>query len=142
MKRKNKINTEEMSGTYSQPVDLSATFGEPHLSSISKSNAITCWSLKLNEIKALHLKRRIFLPTDLYRKAIMALKERQDQGQRAWILLESWDLSVRMLSTALDTGTLHQFKDEEVISLTLFDLIPEPWEWNCKFKCVVKGGSA
>ncbi|XP_034067679.1 ADP-ribosylation factor-like protein 13A [Gymnodraco acuticeps] len=46
VKRKNKINTEEMSGTYSQPVDLSATF-------------------------------------DLYRKAIMALKERQDQGQRA-----------------------------------------------------------
>ncbi|KAK5864609.1 hypothetical protein PBY51_015839 [Eleginops maclovinus] len=45
VKRKNKINTEEMSGTYSQPVDLSATF-------------------------------------DLYRKAIMALKERQDQGQR------------------------------------------------------------
>ncbi|KAK1904363.1 ADP-ribosylation factor-like protein 13B [Dissostichus eleginoides] len=46
VKRKNKINTEEMSGTYSQPVDLSTTF-------------------------------------DLYRKAIMALKERQDQGQRA-----------------------------------------------------------
>ncbi|CAJ1058863.1 ADP-ribosylation factor-like protein 13A [Xyrichtys novacula] len=44
VKRKNKINTEEMSGAYSQPVDLSATF-------------------------------------DLYRKAILALKERQDQGQ-------------------------------------------------------------
>ncbi|XP_041654088.1 ADP-ribosylation factor-like protein 13A [Cheilinus undulatus] len=44
VKRKNKINTEEMSEAYSQPVDLSATF-------------------------------------DLYRKAIMALKERQDQGQ-------------------------------------------------------------
>ncbi|XP_060904415.1 ADP-ribosylation factor-like protein 13A [Labrus mixtus] len=44
VKRKNKINTEEMSGVYSQPVDLSATF-------------------------------------DLYRKAILALKERQDQGQ-------------------------------------------------------------
>ncbi|XP_070818799.1 ADP-ribosylation factor-like protein 13A [Chaetodon trifascialis] len=44
VKRKNKINTEEMPGAYSQPVDLSATF-------------------------------------DLYRKAIQALKERQDQGQ-------------------------------------------------------------
>uniref|UniRef100_A0A672JAR2 ADP-ribosylation factor-like 13A n=1 Tax=Salarias fasciatus TaxID=181472 RepID=A0A672JAR2_SALFA len=44
VKRKNKINTEEMNGTYSQPVDLSATF-------------------------------------DLYRKAIQALKDRQDQGQ-------------------------------------------------------------
>uniref|UniRef100_UPI0037E73241 ADP-ribosylation factor-like protein 13A n=1 Tax=Semicossyphus pulcher TaxID=241346 RepID=UPI0037E73241 len=44
VKRKNKINTEEMSAAYSQPVDLSATF-------------------------------------DLYRKAILALKERQDQGQ-------------------------------------------------------------
>ncbi|XP_042369918.1 ADP-ribosylation factor-like protein 13B, partial [Plectropomus leopardus] len=44
VKRKNKINTEEMSGAYNQPVDLSATF-------------------------------------DLYRKAIQALKERQDQGQ-------------------------------------------------------------
>ncbi|XP_074530943.1 ADP-ribosylation factor-like protein 13A [Halichoeres trimaculatus] len=44
VKRKNKINTEEMSEAYSQPVDLSATF-------------------------------------DLYRKAILALKERQDQGQ-------------------------------------------------------------
>ncbi|XP_034545701.1 LOW QUALITY PROTEIN: ADP-ribosylation factor-like protein 13A [Notolabrus celidotus] len=44
VKRKNKINTEEMSGAYPQPVDLSATF-------------------------------------DLYRKAILALKERQDQGQ-------------------------------------------------------------
>ncbi|XP_041800470.1 ADP-ribosylation factor-like protein 13A [Chelmon rostratus] len=44
VKRKNKINTEEMPGAYSQPVDLSATF-------------------------------------DLYRKAILALKERQDQGQ-------------------------------------------------------------
>uniref|UniRef100_A0A3Q3GZ10 ADP-ribosylation factor-like 13A n=1 Tax=Labrus bergylta TaxID=56723 RepID=A0A3Q3GZ10_9LABR len=44
VKRKNKINTEEMSGVYSQPVDLSATF-------------------------------------DLYRKAILALKERQDQGK-------------------------------------------------------------
>ncbi|XP_059201760.1 ADP-ribosylation factor-like protein 13A [Centropristis striata] len=44
VKRKNKINTEDMSGAYSQPVDLSATF-------------------------------------DLYRKAILALKERQDQGQ-------------------------------------------------------------
>uniref|UniRef100_A0A8D3AR41 ADP-ribosylation factor-like 13A n=1 Tax=Scophthalmus maximus TaxID=52904 RepID=A0A8D3AR41_SCOMX len=44
VKRKNKINTEGMNGTYSQPVDLSATF-------------------------------------DLYRKAILALKERQDQGQ-------------------------------------------------------------
>ncbi|CAN9515135.1 unnamed protein product [Ophioblennius macclurei] len=43
VKRKNKINTEEMNGTYSQPVDLSATF-------------------------------------DLYRKAIQALKDRQDQG--------------------------------------------------------------
>lgn len=30
VKRKNKINTEEMSAAYSQPVDLSATFGEPH----------------------------------------------------------------------------------------------------------------
>ncbi|XP_018515702.1 ADP-ribosylation factor-like protein 13A [Lates calcarifer] len=45
VKRKNKINTEEMPAAYSQPVDLSATF-------------------------------------DLYRKAILALKERQDQGQR------------------------------------------------------------
>ncbi|XP_071314608.1 ADP-ribosylation factor-like protein 13A [Trachinotus anak] len=44
VKRKNKINTEEMPEAYSQPVDLSATF-------------------------------------DLYRKAILALKERQDQGQ-------------------------------------------------------------
>ncbi|XP_035525275.1 ADP-ribosylation factor-like protein 13A [Morone saxatilis] len=44
VKRKNKINTEEMPAAYSQPVDLSATF-------------------------------------DLYRKAILALKERQDQGQ-------------------------------------------------------------
>ncbi|XP_039976433.1 ADP-ribosylation factor-like protein 13A isoform X2 [Xiphias gladius] len=44
VKRKNKINTEEMLEAYSQPVDLSATF-------------------------------------DLYRKAILALKERQDQGQ-------------------------------------------------------------
>nr|XP_019935178.1 PREDICTED: ADP-ribosylation factor-like protein 13A [Paralichthys olivaceus] len=44
VKRKNKINTEEMSEAYSQPVDLSATF-------------------------------------DLYRKAILALKERQGQGQ-------------------------------------------------------------
>ncbi|KAM9356892.1 ADP-ribosylation factor-like protein 13A [Symphorus nematophorus] len=44
VKRKNKINTEEMPGAYSQHVDLSATF-------------------------------------DLYRKAIQALKERQDQGQ-------------------------------------------------------------
>ncbi|XP_029020573.1 ADP-ribosylation factor-like protein 13A isoform X2 [Betta splendens] len=44
VKRKNKINTEEIPNTYSQPVDLSATF-------------------------------------DLYRKAILALKERQDQGQ-------------------------------------------------------------
>ncbi|KAM7389240.1 hypothetical protein PAMP_023230 [Pampus punctatissimus] len=44
VKRKNKINTEEMPGAYSQPVDLSATF-------------------------------------DLYRKAILALKERQDQEQ-------------------------------------------------------------
>ncbi|KAA8588753.1 hypothetical protein FQN60_010098 [Etheostoma spectabile] len=44
VKRKNKINTEEMSGAYSQPVDLSATF-------------------------------------DLYRKAILALKEHQNQGQ-------------------------------------------------------------
>nr|XP_046261468.1 ADP-ribosylation factor-like protein 13A [Scatophagus argus] len=44
VKRKNKINTEEMPGAYAQPVDLSATF-------------------------------------DLYRKAILALKERQDQGQ-------------------------------------------------------------
>ena len=30
VKRKNKINTEEMLEAYSQPVDLSATFGEPH----------------------------------------------------------------------------------------------------------------
>uniref|UniRef100_A0A8P4GBD3 ADP-ribosylation factor-like 13A n=1 Tax=Dicentrarchus labrax TaxID=13489 RepID=A0A8P4GBD3_DICLA len=30
VKRKNKINTEEMPAAYSQPVDLSATFGEPH----------------------------------------------------------------------------------------------------------------
>ncbi|XP_037531667.1 ADP-ribosylation factor-like protein 13A [Nematolebias whitei] len=45
VKRKNKINIEEMPGAYSQPVDLSSTF-------------------------------------DLYRKAILALKERQDQGQR------------------------------------------------------------
>ncbi|KAM7417394.1 hypothetical protein PAMA_017176 [Pampus argenteus] len=44
VKRKNKINTEEMPGAYSQPVDLSATF-------------------------------------DLYRKAILAMKERQDQEQ-------------------------------------------------------------
>ncbi|KAF1384913.1 hypothetical protein PFLUV_G00125120 [Perca fluviatilis] len=44
VKRKNKINTEEMSGAYAQPVDLSATF-------------------------------------DLYRKAILALKEHQNQGQ-------------------------------------------------------------
>ncbi|XP_022616033.1 ADP-ribosylation factor-like protein 13A [Seriola dumerili] len=44
VKRKNKINTEEMPGAYSQPVDLSATL-------------------------------------DLYRKAILALRERQDQGQ-------------------------------------------------------------
>ncbi|TDH07448.1 hypothetical protein EPR50_G00106370 [Perca flavescens] len=44
VKRKNKINTEEMSGAYTQPVDLSATF-------------------------------------DLYRKAILALKEHQNQGQ-------------------------------------------------------------
>ncbi|XP_077388211.1 ADP-ribosylation factor-like protein 13A [Festucalex cinctus] len=44
VKRRNKINTEDMSGASSQPVDLSATF-------------------------------------DLYRKAILALKERQDQGQ-------------------------------------------------------------
>ncbi|XP_045887062.1 ADP-ribosylation factor-like protein 13A [Micropterus dolomieu] len=44
VKRKNKINTEEMPGDYSQSVDLSSTF-------------------------------------DLYRKAILALKERQDQGQ-------------------------------------------------------------
>ncbi|KAM9375422.1 ADP-ribosylation factor-like protein 13A [Pholidichthys leucotaenia] len=44
VKRKNKINTEERTGPYSQPVDLSATF-------------------------------------DLYRQAILALKERQDQGQ-------------------------------------------------------------
>ncbi|XP_030594804.1 ADP-ribosylation factor-like protein 13A [Archocentrus centrarchus] len=44
VKRKNKINTEEMPAAYSQPADLSATF-------------------------------------DLYRKAILALKERQDQGQ-------------------------------------------------------------
>uniref|UniRef100_A0A8C6WMB0 ADP-ribosylation factor-like 13A n=1 Tax=Neogobius melanostomus TaxID=47308 RepID=A0A8C6WMB0_9GOBI len=44
VKRKNKINTEEMAHTYSQPVDLSSTF-------------------------------------DLYRKAILALKERQEQGQ-------------------------------------------------------------
>ncbi|KAM9850029.1 ADP-ribosylation factor-like protein 13A isoform 2-T3 [Aulostomus maculatus] len=44
VKRKNKINTEEMPTAYSQPVDLSATF-------------------------------------DLYRKAILALKERQDQRQ-------------------------------------------------------------
>ncbi|KAF7662002.1 hypothetical protein LDENG_00249170 [Lucifuga dentata] len=42
VKRKNKINTEEMSGPYSQPMDLSATL-------------------------------------DLYRKAVLALKERQDQ---------------------------------------------------------------
>ncbi|KAK9518271.1 hypothetical protein VZT92_023582 [Zoarces viviparus] len=44
VKRKNKINTEEMSEAYAQPVDLSATF-------------------------------------DLYRKAMLALKERQDQRQ-------------------------------------------------------------
>ncbi|XP_068571616.1 ADP-ribosylation factor-like protein 13A [Cebidichthys violaceus] len=44
VKRKNKINTEETSEAYSQPVDLSATF-------------------------------------DLYRKAMLALKERQDQRQ-------------------------------------------------------------
>ncbi|XP_062281867.1 ADP-ribosylation factor-like protein 13A [Scomber scombrus] len=44
VKRKNKINTEEIPAAYTQPVDLSATF-------------------------------------DLYRKAILALKERQDQGQ-------------------------------------------------------------
>ncbi|XP_058506146.1 ADP-ribosylation factor-like protein 13A [Solea solea] len=44
VKRKNKINTEEMPRAYSQPVDLSATF-------------------------------------DLYRKAILALKERQEQRQ-------------------------------------------------------------
>ncbi|KAM3612275.1 uncharacterized protein V6R79_005965 [Siganus canaliculatus] len=44
VKRKNKINTEEVSGAYSQPVDLSGTI-------------------------------------DLYRKAIQALKDRQDQGQ-------------------------------------------------------------
>ncbi|KAM3867014.1 ADP-ribosylation factor-like protein 13A [Diretmus argenteus] len=43
VKRKNKINTEEMPGPYSEPVDLSATF-------------------------------------DLYRKAILALRERQDSG--------------------------------------------------------------
>uniref|UniRef100_A0A3Q1H3X2 ADP-ribosylation factor-like 13A n=1 Tax=Acanthochromis polyacanthus TaxID=80966 RepID=A0A3Q1H3X2_9TELE len=30
VKRKNKINTEEAPEAYSQPVDLSATFGEPH----------------------------------------------------------------------------------------------------------------
>lgn len=30
VKRKNKINTEEMSGVYTQPVDLSTTFGESH----------------------------------------------------------------------------------------------------------------
>lgn len=29
VKRKNKINTEGMPVAYSQPVDLSATFGEP-----------------------------------------------------------------------------------------------------------------
>lgn len=29
VKRKNKINTEKTSDGYSQPVDLSATFGEP-----------------------------------------------------------------------------------------------------------------
>lgn len=29
VKRKNKINTEELPKGYSQPVDLSATFGEP-----------------------------------------------------------------------------------------------------------------
>ncbi|XP_054454091.1 ADP-ribosylation factor-like protein 13A [Anoplopoma fimbria] len=44
VKRKNKINTEEMSEAYSKPVDLSATF-------------------------------------DLYRKAMLALRERQDKGQ-------------------------------------------------------------
>ncbi|XP_068448403.1 ADP-ribosylation factor-like protein 13A [Clinocottus analis] len=44
VKRKNKINTEEMSEAYSQPVDLSATF-------------------------------------DLYRKAMLALRERQELGQ-------------------------------------------------------------
>uniref|UniRef100_A0A665U8L9 ADP-ribosylation factor-like 13A n=1 Tax=Echeneis naucrates TaxID=173247 RepID=A0A665U8L9_ECHNA len=44
VKRKNKINTEEVSDAYAQPVDLSATF-------------------------------------DLYRKAILALRERQDQGE-------------------------------------------------------------
>ncbi|XP_056150607.1 ADP-ribosylation factor-like protein 13A [Lampris incognitus] len=44
VKRKNKINTEEVPGGYTQPVDLSATF-------------------------------------DLYRKAILALKQRQEQGQ-------------------------------------------------------------
>uniref|UniRef100_A0A8C2YY18 ADP-ribosylation factor-like 13A n=1 Tax=Cyclopterus lumpus TaxID=8103 RepID=A0A8C2YY18_CYCLU len=44
VKRKNKINTEELSEAYSQPVDLSATF-------------------------------------DLYRKAMLAVRERQEQGQ-------------------------------------------------------------
>lgn len=29
VKRKNKINTEEIPAAYTQPVDLSATFGEP-----------------------------------------------------------------------------------------------------------------
>lgn len=70
VKRKNKINA-ELSGGSSQPVDLSATLGEPHpLLSSHIPSCISFLSLSC-------------LLLDLYRKAILALKERQDQGQTA-----------------------------------------------------------
>lgn len=80
VKRKNKINA-ELSGGSSQPVDLSATLGEP--SPLLSCQILACFRCFTGRMLHFIFTSLSCLLLDLYRKAILALKERQDQGQRA-----------------------------------------------------------
>lgn len=81
VKRKNKINA-ELSGGSSQPADLSETLGEPQ-PLLSRQILARVWCFAWWMLHFIFTSLSCLL-LDLYRKAILALKERQDQGQRTW----------------------------------------------------------
>lgn len=137
VKRKNRINTEEMHGPYSQPVDLSGTLGEPHsLTTAPQTDEILC-SLK----KKLTLSPDRSLP-----KGDSGSEGTAESGTvKEWILVcvlwpESEDETPR--KAAQQMITTHHTR--ALLSVMQYHVQTWPlnlWSTNCKVQRVMKGSS-